>query len=188
MRVEAGSQLGHYRIVELLGKGGMGEVWRGRDTTLDRDVAIKVLPELMARDPERVLRFEREAKLLASLNHPNMAAIHGFSESDGIRFLVLEFVEGETLAQRLKSGPMPIEDALEASRQVAEALEAAHASGVIHRDLKPGNVMVRPDGTVKVLDLGLAKALTDAPSDSVLADSPTITQAHTAPGGPNSRA
>ena len=151
MRLSPDTTLGSYTILSLLGKGGMGEVWRARDTKLDRDVAIKVLPETLARDKERVLRFEREAKLLASLNHTSIAQIYGFEESGDQKFLVLEYVEGETLSQRLRTGALAVEDALDIARQIAEALEAAHDKAVIHRDLKPGNVMVRPDGTVKVL-------------------------------------
>ncbi|MBN1569176.1 MAG: PD40 domain-containing protein [Acidobacteria bacterium] len=136
----------HYEIISQLGKGGMGEVYRAKDQKLGRDVAIKVLPEEFARDPERIARFEREAKLLASLNHPNIAAIHGLEESDGIHFLVLELVEGDTLADQLKSGSIPSEESLKLALQVAEALEAAHEKGVIHRDLKPANIKVTPDG------------------------------------------
>ncbi|MCZ6654927.1 MAG: protein kinase [Planctomycetota bacterium] len=182
MRLSPDTTLGSYTILALLGKGGMGEVWRARDSTLDREVAIKVLPESLAGDTERVLRFEREAKTLASLNHPNIASIYGFEEADGKRFLVLEFVEGETLSDRLKGGPLQIDDALEVGKQIAEALEAAHARGIIHRDLKPANVQLRPDGTVKVLDFGLAKALVDEPSESVISNSPTITADYTRPG------
>jgi len=161
----------------------MGEVYRAKDSRLDRDVAIKVLPESMARDKERVMRFEREAKLLATLNHPHIAAIHGFEECNGKKFLVLEYVEGESLSDRLKTGPLPVEEALEVGKQIAEALEAAHEKGVVHRDLKPGNVMVRPDGTVKVLDFGLARAMADDASGAVpMADSPTITANYTRPG------
>jgi len=176
-------RLGPYEILSPLGAGGMGEVYRARDTRLDRDVAIKVLPQQMADDRERVLRFEREAKLLATLNHPNIAAIYGFEESGGKKLLVMEYIEGETLSQRLKRGPLPLEEALETGKQIAEALEAAHEKGVIHRDLKPGNVIVRPDGTVKVLDFGLARALTDEASGAVVVnDSPTITAHYTRPG------
>jgi eukaryotic-like serine/threonine-protein kinase len=183
MALTSGSKLGPYEILSPLGAGGMGEVYRARDTRLDRDVAIKVLPEQMARDKERVLRFEREAKLLATLNHPNIAAIHGFEDSAGKKLLVMEYVEGETLSQRLKRGPLPIDEALETGKQIAEALEAAHEKGVIHRDLKPGNVIVRPDGTVKVLDFGLARAMTDEASGAVVVgDSPTITAHYTRPG------
>ncbi len=160
----------------------MGEVYRAKDTRLDREVAIKVLPEAFSREAERVARFQREAKLLASLNHPNIAAIHGFDESDGTRFLVMEYVEGETLAERLKRGPMPVEEALHICKQVAEALESAHECGVIHRDLKPGNVMIRRDDSAKVLDFGLAKAVTDDSSVSAPSNSPTITANYTRPG------
>jgi serine/threonine-protein kinase len=160
----------------------MGEVYRARDTRLDREVAIKVLPEAFARDPERVARFQREAQVLASLNHPNIAAIHGFEEVEGKRFLVMELVEGATLADRLRDGALPVEEALTIGRQIAEALEAAHERGIIHRDLKPANVKITPDGAVKVLDFGLAKAMTDELSPSQMADSPTITAQHTRPG------
>src|SRR5512139_1094821 len=153
-----GKTLGHYEITNQLGKGGMGEVFRAKDQKLGRDVAIKVLPEEFARDTDRIARFQREAKLLASLNHPNIAAIHGLEESGGIQFLVLELVEGETLADRLKRGPIPVEESLKLALQIAEALEVAHENGVIHRDLKPSNIKVTPDGKVKILDFGLAKA------------------------------
>ncbi len=153
-----GTRLGNYEILSLLGKGGMGEVWRARDTTLGREVAIKTLPEEFARDEERLARFEREAKLLAALNHPNIAAIYGFEEHDGAPFLVLELVEGDTLADRLKGGAIAAEESMRLALQIAEALEAAHEKGVIHRDLKPANIKVTPEGKVKVLDFGLAKA------------------------------
>src|SRR5512143_3738539 len=139
----------------------MGEVYRAEDTNLNRQVAIKVLPDIFAGDPERLARFEREAKLLASLNHPNIASIYGLEEADGKRFLVLELVEGQTLAERLPKGPLPVEETLDVCRQIAEGLEAAHEKGVIHRDLKPANVKVTPEGKVKVLDFGLACALHD---------------------------
>ncbi len=176
MSLTTGDQLGPYEIVSALGAGGMGEVYRARDTRLDRDVAIKVLPESMARDADRVARFEREAKLLASLNHPHIGAIHGFESAGTMKFLVLELVEGETLAQRLRAGGLPLEETLATAKQIAEALEAAHERGIVHRDLKPGNVMIRSDGTVKVLDFGLARAMTDA-STGVrgMPDSPTVT-------------
>ena len=177
-----GSGLGPYEIQSLVGAGGMGEVYRARDTRLDREVAIKVLPEAFARDPERVARFEREAKVLASLSHPNIAAIHGFEEVEGKRFLVMELVEGATLADRLRDGALPVEEALTVGRQIAEALEAAHERGIIHRDLKPANVKITPDGKIKVLDFGLAKAMTDELSPSQMANSPTITAQHTRPG------
>ncbi len=176
MTISAGTHLGPYEIVELLGAGGMGEVYRAKDPRLGRDVAIKVLPESMARDRERVLRFEREAKLLASLNHSNIAQIFGFEESNNQKFLVLEYVEGETLAARLKRGPLPVDEALELGRQVAKALAAAHGKGVIHRDLKPGNVMITSGGKVKVLDFGLACAMTsDCAPTKTEPDSPTMT-------------
>ena len=152
-----GKTLGHYQITSQLGKGGMGEVFQAKDQKLGRDVAIKLLPEEFAKDADRVARFQREAKVLASLNHPNIAAIHGLEESGGTNFLVLELVEGQTLADRIKTGPVPVEESLKLALQIAEALEAAHEKGVIHRDLKPANIKVTPDGKVKVLDFGLAK-------------------------------
>ncbi len=163
-----GQTLGHYRIVEKLGEGGMGVVYRAQDTTLGRDVAIKVLPQSFAQDAGRLARFEREARLLASLNHTNIAAIHDLEEADGLRYLVLEYVAGETLAERLKRGPLPGEEAVEMAKQIAEALEAAHEKGVIHRDLKPANIELTPEGTVKVLDFGLAKAFEPEGSDAEL--------------------
>ncbi|MCH8146406.1 MAG: protein kinase [Planctomycetes bacterium] len=166
MALEAGTNLGPYEILSPLGAGGMGEVYLATDSKLDRKVAIKVLPESMTRDKERVARFEREAKLLASLNHSNIAAIHGFDDSDGTRFLVMEYVEGETLGSRLRSGPVAVEDALDIAKQIAAALEAAHGQGVIHRDLKPANVMVTKEGRVKVLDFGLAKLAAAGPDAS----------------------
>ncbi len=171
--MQLGSRLGHYEILDRLGAGGMGEVYRARDTSLDRDVAIKVLPDDLAGDSARLARFEREAKLLASLNHPNVATIFGFEESDGVRFIAMELVEGQSLAEHIAtSGPIETEEALRIARRIAMALEAAHEAGVVHRDLKPANVQVAPDGTVKVLDFGIAKAHEPAePSD--LSDSPT---------------
>lgn len=170
-----GQTLGHYRVLEKIGAGGMGEVYRAADTGLNREVAIKVLPDLFARDAERLARFQREAQLLASLNHSNIGAIYGLEEAGGIRYLVLELVEGETLAERLKRGPLPIDEALAVCRQIAEALEAAHEKGVIHRDLKPSNVKVTPQGSVKVLDFGLAKALAGEAPGQIISDSPTLT-------------
>ena len=156
-----GKSIAHYRVTEMLGKGGMGEVYRATDTKLGRDVALKVLPEVFARDADRMARFKREAHVLASLNHPNIASIYGLEESDGIHCLVLELVEGPTLAERIQEGAVPLEEALNIAKQIAEALEAAHEKGVIHRDLKPANVKVTPEDMVKVLDFGLAKAMAD---------------------------
>jgi serine/threonine protein kinase/Tol biopolymer transport system component len=174
--------LGHYRIVEKLGAGGMGEVYRAEDTNLSRHVAIKVLPEVFSRDFERLARFEREAKLLASLNHPNIAAIYGLEEADGQRFLVLELVEGETLAEWLSRGPLPMEMALGVCLQIAEGVEAAHEKGVIHRDLKPANIKITPEGKVKILDFGLAKAYQKEGSAPDLSKSPTLTDEMTGAG------
>jgi eukaryotic-like serine/threonine-protein kinase len=156
-----------YRIESLLGAGGMGEVYRARDTKLDRSVAIKILPESLAHDPERLARFEREAKTLAALNHPNIAIIHGFQEEQGIQALVMELIEGPTLADRIAQRAIPVDEALAIARQIAEALEVAHERGIIHRDLKPANIKVRPDGTVKILDFGLAKALEPASARAI---------------------
>ena len=189
MPLTPGTRIGIYEVTATLGAGGMGEVYRARDTTLDRDVALKVLPEAFTGDPERLARFEREAKVLASLNHPNIAAIHGVAESPstrsagsgstgsgqaGARALVLELVDGPTLAERIAEGPVPLDEARSIARQIADALESAHAAGVVHRDLKPANVKLRPDGTVKVLDFGLAKALDASPTSPDLSASPTI--------------
>src|SRR5216110_2865028 len=157
--IAAGTRLGPYEILSALGAGGMGEVYRARDTKLNRDVALKVLPDSFARDADRLARFTREAQTLASLNHPNIAHIHGLEESNGVRALVMELVEGEDLSQRIARGAIPVDEALPIAKQITEALEAAHEQGIIHRDLKPANVKMRPDGTVKVLDFGLAKAL-----------------------------
>ena len=148
---------GPYRILEPLGSGGMGEVYRARDDRLKRDVALKVLPGFLAADPDRLARFQREAEILASLNHPHIAAIYGVEERDGLRALVLELVDGDTLADRIARGPLSIRDALAIGRQVADALDAAHEHGIVHRDLKPANIKVTPQGQVKVLDFGLAK-------------------------------
>ncbi len=171
-----GSTIGPYSIERQLGAGGMGVVYLATDTRLDRQVAIKAMPPHLEADPDRLARFQREAKLLASLSHPNIGAIYGLEEADGHRYLVLEFIEGETLAERLKAGPMPIDEAIPLARQIAEAVEAAHDKGIVHRDLKPGNVIVTPEGTAKVLDFGLARTADGAASTSnVNADSPTIT-------------
>jgi serine/threonine protein kinase/Tol biopolymer transport system component len=153
-----GAKIGSYQILSLLGAGGMGEVYKAQDTKLGRNVAIKVLPAAFVHDPERLSRFQREARVLAALNHPNIATIYGLEQSDGVHFLIMELVPGETLADRVKSGPMPMEEALKIAVQIAEALEAAHEKNIIHRDLKPANVKVTPEGKVKVLDFGLAKA------------------------------
>ncbi len=177
-----GKTLGQFECTSLLGKGGMGEVYRAKDQKLGRDVAIKVLPEEFAKDADRVARFQREAKLLASLNHPNIAAIHGLEESDGTHFLVLELIEGDTLADRLKHGTIPVEESLKLALQIAEALEAAHEKGVIHRDLKPANIKVTPDGKVKVLDFGLAKAFAGEQAEVNLSHSPTLSEAATLQG------
>ena len=181
MALEVGSRLGHYNVSALIGEGGMGEVYQATDTTLNRQVALKILPEAFATDPDRLARFQREAQVLASLNHPNIAAIYGIEESGDTRALVLELVEGPTLADRIARGAIPLDEALPIAKQIAEALEAAHEAGVIHRDLKPANIKVREDGTVKVLDFGLAKALDTTPQgDPSL--SPTLTAAATQMG------
>src|SRR5262245_2791334 len=157
MPLTAGTRLGAYEIVALLGVGGMGEVYRARDTKLNRDVALKTLPSIFVADPDRLARFRREAQVLASLNHPNIGAIYGFEESDGVQALVLELVDGSTLAERMARGRIPIDEALRYARQIADALDAAHDKGIVHRDLKPANVAITAAGTVKVLDFGLAK-------------------------------
>jgi eukaryotic-like serine/threonine-protein kinase len=169
-----GARLGAYEILSLLGSGGMGEVYRARDTKLEREVAIKILPELFVSDPERVARFQREAKTLAALNHPHIGSIYGLEDAEGVRALVLELVEGPTLADRIAQGPIPLDEALPIAQQMAQALEAAHDAGIIHRDLKPANIKLRPDGTVKVLDFGLAKAV-----EPTTASGPNVTQSPT---------
>ena len=205
MSLEVGTRLGHYAVTALIGEGGMGQVWQATDTQLGREVALKILPDAFAADPDRLARFTREAQILASLNHPNIAAIHGVEESPSthstgsgstpsgvegttdsgpfdsaqgkqgaVRALVLELVEGPTLADRISEGPIPLDDALPIARQIAEALEAAHEAGVIHRDLKPANIKVKDDGTVEVLDFGLAKAFQPDASDPSMSLSPTI--------------
>src|SRR5207249_2089959 len=177
--ISPNTTIAQFTIISKIGEGGMGEVYRARDTRLGRDVAIKALPAAFAQDPERLARFEREAKLLASLSHPNIAVIYGLEEADGARYLALEFVEGETLEARLARGPLPLEQALDVARQIAAGVEAAHENDVIHRDLKPGNVMLSPSGLVKVLDFGLAKSgAAERPgSDPNLSASPTMTYA-----------
>jgi serine/threonine protein kinase len=193
MTIQPGARLGQYLIQSAIGAGGMGEVFRARDTTLNRDVALKVLPELFAADPERLGRFQREARLLAALNHPHIAAIYGVEQADGHHFLILELVEGQTLTERLahavvdgKPRGLGVKESLRIARQVIDALEAAHDKGIIHRDLKPSNIALTPDGDVKVLDFGLAKH--DAGPSPVSGDaiaatfSPTLTLAHTQAG------
>ena len=182
MALAPGVRLGPYAIVSALGAGGMGEVWRARDTKLGREVAIKTLPEAFAADPDRRARFEREAKLLASLNHPNIGTIHGLEDADGTTALILELIEGDTLAARIQRGAIPVADALKLALQIAEALEAAHEKGIIHRDLKPANIKVTPDGKVKVLDFGLAKAFEGAQADPNATNSPTLSMAATQQG------
>ncbi len=183
MRLANGTTLGAYEILALIGSGGMGEVYQAHDTKLGRDVAIKVLPEAFAHDPQRLSRFQREAKLLASLNHPNIATIHGLEESSSTHYLVMELVPGETLRERVaREGALPVEEALCIARQIAEALEAAHEKSIIHRDLKPANVKVTPEGKVKVLDFGLAKAFAGEESGSDPSNSPTLSQAATLQG------
>jgi serine/threonine protein kinase len=174
--LKPGTRVGPFEIIAQLGVGGMGEVYRAGDTNLGRQVAIKVLPEAFAEDADRLARFEREARTLASLNHPNIASVHGLERANGFLALVMELVEGPTLADRIAAGPIGLDDALPIATQMAEALEAAHEQGIVHRDLKPANVKVRPDGTVKVLDFGLAKPVeSHGPATSGLAQSPTIT-------------
>ena len=177
-----GRTLSHFEILDELGRGAMGVVYRARDTKLNRDVAIKVLPEDFAGDEERLARFRREAQLLASLNHPNIAAIYGLEESDGVHYLTLELVPGETLAERLARGRLSVEEALRIARQIVEALEEAHEKGVIHRDLKPANVKLTEDGKVKVLDFGVAKAFSGAAADVDSSQSPTLTRDGTRAG------
>ena len=178
-----GKRLGPYEILSAIGAGGMGEVYQAHDTKLGRDVAIKVLPEAFAHDPERLTRFQREAKMLAALNHPNIATIYGLEQSNGTSYLVMELVSGETLADRVKrEGALPVEEALAICKQIADALEAAHEKGIIHRDLKPANVKVTPEGKVKVLDFGLAKAFEgNGPNDDP-SNSPTLSMAATMDG------
>jgi len=178
----SGTKLGTYEITALIGAGGMGEVYRAHDTKLGRDVAIKVLPEHFAREPERLARFQREAKMLAALNHPNIAAIYGLEQSGSTHYLVMELVEGPTLAERILSGPVPVDETLPIARQVADAVEYAHDHNVIHRDLKPANIKVTAEGMVKVLDFGLAKAMSDEPTAAEISNSPTLSMAATRQG------
>ena len=180
--LSAGDKLGHYEVVSLLGRGGMGEVYRVRDTKLKRDVALKVLPATVLRDPERTARFQREAQVLASLDHPNIGPIYGMAESEGYFGLVLALVEGPTLADRIKRGPLAVDEAVAIAKQIIEALEFAHDRSIIHRDLKPANIKITPEGVVKVLDFGLAKVLEDEPSKPSLASSATMSIGHTRAG------
>jgi len=180
--IEPGRQLLHYRLIEKIGAGGMGVVWKALDTALDREVAIKILPEAVAGGAQRLARFQREARLLASLNHPGIATIFGVHDVDGVHFLAMELVPGEDLAVRLQQGRMEVAEAIAVARRIAEALEAAHDQGVIHRDLKPGNVVVMKDGAVKILDFGLAKALAPDPPEHDRAHAPTITSAGSGAG------
>ena len=182
MPVAPGTRLGPYEIGAALGAGGMGEVYRARDTKLGRGVALKVLPATFATDPERMARFRREAQVLASLNHPHIGAIYGFEDSGGVQALVMELVEGPTLADRIAPGAISLDEALQIAREIAEALEAAHERGIIHRDLKPANIKIAADGNVKVLDFGLAKALENDPSSTNIHNSPTVTSMVTLPG------
>ena len=180
MRLPTGTLLGPYEILSAIGAGGMGEVYEARDNKLGRNVAIKILPEAFAHDHDRLSRFEREARMLAALNHPNIAMIFGLEQSDGVHYLVMELVPGQTLAERLRVGPLGIEEALQIGAQIADALQSAHEKRVIHRDLKPANVKVTPEGRVKVLDFGLAKAFGAEAED--LQSSPTLTSMGTEDG------
>src|SRR5437667_728473 len=177
-----GTKLAHYEITQHLGSGGMGDVYQATDSKLGRSVAIKFLPKAFSHDNERVARFQREARVLASLNHPNIAAIHGLEEFGGRKFLVMELVTGETLAERIKRGPIPVDESLNIAKSICEALESAHEKGIIHRDLKPANVKITPDGKVKVLDFGLAKAFETEASKANLSQSPTLSMAATNAG------
>ena len=182
MALAPGTKVGPYEIVALLGAGGMGEVYRARDSRLKRDVALKVLPQAFASDAQRMGRFEREAQLLAALNHPNIASIYGLEEADSVPALVMELVEGATLAERVRQSSLPLGEALLCGRQIAEALEYAHERGIIHRDLKPANIKFAHDASAKVLDFGLAKALLDESPSADISTSPTLSAAATRDG------
>jgi serine/threonine protein kinase len=183
LALTSGTRLGVYEVIAPIGEGGMGQVYRARDTKLNRDVALKILPDAFAKDPDRLARFTCEAQTLASLNHANIGAIYGIEESGDVRALVMELVEGEDLSQRIARGAIPLDETLPIARQIADALEAAHEQGIIHRDLKPANIKLRPDGTVKVLDFGLAKAMEPASAMSVNAmTSPTLSMHATQAG------
>ena len=182
MPLAPGTKLGPYEITSSLGAGGMGEVYRARDSKLKREVALKVLPELFANDGQRMLRFQREAEVLASLNHPNIAHIHGVEEETGVRALVIELVEGQTLAERIAKGPIALEEAVVLAKQIAEGLDYAHDRGIVHRDLKPANIKVTPEGQVKILDFGLAKAVEGDASGGDISTSPTMSVAATRAG------
>ncbi|HEX2463026.1 MAG TPA: protein kinase, partial [Thermoanaerobaculia bacterium] len=170
-----GQSVAHYKVTDRLGVGGMGEVYRAHDSKLHRDVALKVLPAALAHDPDYMARFAREAMVLASLNHPNIAAVYGLEESEGATALVMELVPGDTLADRIERGAIPVEEAAAIALQIAQALEEAHEHGIIHRDLKPANIKITPEGRVKVLDFGLAKALESGSASAAgLTHSPTI--------------
>ena len=182
LMLSPGTRIGPYEIVSLLGAGGMGEVYRARDTKLERDVALKILPPAFTADADRAARFEREARLLASLNHPHIGAIYGFENAGDVPALVLELVEGDTLADRVRRGPLPVAEAVAVAQQLADALDAAHGSGIIHRDLKPSNIKITPDGVVKVLDFGLAKAHIVEGAAPDLSKSPTMTSGGTHAG------
>src|ERR1700722_14459202 len=182
MAIFPGRRLGPYEILSAIGAGGMGEVYKAHDTKLARDVAIKILPDNFVNDPERLSRFQREARMLAALNHTNIATIYGLERFDGVTCLVMELVPGETLADRVKSGPIPVEEALAIAKQIAEALEAAHEKNINHGDLKPANVKVTPEGKVKVLDFGLAKAFAGDSTSTDPSESPTLSMAATTQG------
>lgn len=180
MALTIGTCIGPYEVTSRLGEGGMGVVFRAHDTKLHRDVAVKLLPDHFANDPERLARFQREAQVLAALNHPHIAQIYGLEDSTAQRCIVMELVEGETIQERLRRGPIPVDEALPMAKQIAEALEIAHEKGIIHRDLKPANIKITPDGQIKVLDFGLAKSFDERP-EARLSDSPTVMSA-SAPG------